>query len=241
MDGEINRQPCNLDSNVNSTQRHHDMPKNPDRPRQSSSIYTAEPSKDFLQIPPHRTTADTVLGWEIFEGIYPAMALVGVLFTPVDDDVAPDSACGTDSLIVPGGLIPPNEEQIPLLVDNFLQNVHTKNPVLDVEQLVKQARVVASNGLGWDAWSCLVLLASALGTIAKPFHAAVNVSPTPQIEGGTIATWVADTPTTPKELQQAESCFVLACRRLGCLKHSILGSQCYFFAGGKSISHERLL
>ena len=162
------------------------------------------------------------------------MALIGVLFTPVQNDLAPDRAPENVSLTVPGGLMPLDEEQIPFLVDKFLENVHTKNPVLDVEQLVKQSRVIASNGLGWDAWSCLVLLASALGTIAKPFEASFMMSPT--IEGGSNSRWTPDAPATPKELQQAESCFALACRRLGSLKHSILGAQCYFFAGGKHTS-----
>lgn len=156
------------------------------------------------------------------------MALIGVLFTPVRNDQAPDLTPPSDSLTVAGGLMPPNEEMIPLLVDRFLENVHTKNPVLDVEQLVKQSRIIASRGLGWDAWSCLVLLAAALGTIGKPFDAAVTTTPM-----GVNSSWINDAPATPKELQQAESYFALACRRLGSLKHSILGAQCYFFAGGK--------
>lgn len=106
--------------------------------------------------------------------------------------------------------------------------------MLDVEQLVKNSRLIASQGIGWDAWSCLVLLASALGTIAKPFDAAVSVAPT-SVEGIVETTWITDAPTTPRELRQADSYFLLACRRLGCLRHSILGSHCYFFAGGKLI------
>ena len=207
----------------------------PDRPRHASRVYIAEPSKDFLQIPAHRTTADTVLNWEIFEGRYPPMALIGVLFRPTEDDAANDLTPGSEAFSVAGGLMPLNEEQIPFLVDKFLENVHTKNPVLDVEQLVKQARNIASKGLGWDAWSCLVLLASALGTIGKPFRSAVTFPTSPILERGSETTWVPDEVTTQKELQQAESYFALACRRLGSLKHSILGAQCYFFAGGKQI------
>ena len=164
------------------------------------------------------------------------MALISVHFTPVEDDMAADLPFANDSQALNAGIVPPNEEQIPLLVDRFLQNVHTKNPVLDVEQLVKQARIIANHGLRWDAYSCIVLLAAALGTIAKPFEAAVNVSPSPGGEGGTTTTWACDAPNTAQEMQQAESCFVLACRRLGGLKHSLLGSQCHFFAGGKLLA-----
>lgn len=159
------------------------------------------------------------------------MALISVLFSRTEDGTANDMGPLTDHFTPTGGLMPANEEQIPALVDKFLENVHTKNPVLDVEQLVKQARTIAGRGLGWDGWSCLVLLASALGTIAKPFESAVTVSTSPGMGGMSGNRWITDAPTTPKELQQAESYFALASRRLGSLKHSILGAQCYFFAG----------
>ena len=210
----------------------HDPPVNPKRPSQPSAIDAVEPSKDFLAIPAARTTADTVLTWPVYEGKYKPHALISVLFVPLESELTPDSSLGSDTFVVPGGMIPPQEESIPLLVDRFLENVHTKNPVLDVEQLVKHSRQVSNHGFGWDAWSCLVLLASALGTIAKPFESAVNIAPSPSIDGATEITWTTDAPTTPRELQQAESLFVLACRRMGCLKHSMLGSHCYFFAGG---------
>lgn len=203
--------------------------------RQSSAIYTAEPSKDFLPIPAARTTADTVLTWPVYEGKYQQSALICVLFEPLKARSSGAFPSECDSFTVPGGLIPPVEESIPHLVDRFLENVHTKNPVCDVEELVRQSRLIAVNGLSWDAWSCLVLLACALGTIAKPFDAAVNVVPRASGDMAAETSWIADAPTTPRELQQAESCFVLACRRMGTLKHSILGSQCYFFAGGEHI------
>lgn len=201
----------------------------PDRPRRSSATHTTEPSKDFLQIPPHRTCADTVLTWEIFEGVYPSLSLVGYFFVSGDRSIS-DVRLGPpdDSFTMISGLVPPNEEQIPMLVDKFLQNVHTKNPILDVEELIRQARIIARDGLGWNAWSCLTLLAAALGAIAKPFEAAVIASPD---ESSTSAPFIADVPATRENLQQAESYFILACRRLGTLKHSIIGVQCYFFAG----------
>ena len=161
------------------------------------------------------------------------MALISVLFRPVGDDIAHDASQGSEGNSIYGALMPPDEEQIPSLVDRFLQNVHTKNPVLDVEQLVKQARNIASRGLGWGAWSCLVLLACSLGTIGRPFDAAMTFAASPNTERDAHTAWTPDAVTTKRELQQAECYFALACRRLGSLKHSILGSQCYFFAGGK--------
>ena len=126
-----------------------------------------------------------------------------------------------------GSFKPPQEERIPILIDNFLQNVHTKNPVLDVEALVRQGLVAAEQGLGWDAWSCLVLIACALGHISKPFSVAEGEA---DIRGLERAESIQ---IFGKDLEGADSYFLLASRRLGTLKPTMLGAQCYFFAGGK--------
>lgn len=47
----------------------------------------------------------------------------------------------------PQGII---EEHIPSYVDQFLINVHTKNPVVDHTMLSQHVRNIAENGLGWD-------------------------------------------------------------------------------------------
>ncbi|KAJ6781328.1 hypothetical protein PWT90_03448 [Aphanocladium album] len=197
------------------------------QPQPSQPAQPVEPSRDFLQIPQHPASADTVLRWEIFDDKFPANALISNLFTP-------NLADTTDDLITaPSRLAPLDEENIPSLIDRFLQNVHTKNPILDVEALVKHGRRCADQGIGWDGRSCLVLLACALGSVAKPFDKAM-----PQ---GASVYRVSDDPMRgptassskmyAKELQQADSCFALACRRLGSLKYSLLGAQCHFFAG----------
>ena len=129
----------------------------------------------------------------------------------------------------------PDEERIPSLVDNFLQNVHTKNPILDVKSLVRHSRHCAKHGLSYDAWSCLVLLACALGSVAKPFDTAAPLPPIVRPESIVLAQ--APPPASAdifaKELHQGESYFILACRRLGGLKHTMLGAQCQFYAGGE--------
>ncbi|KAM3520385.1 hypothetical protein NHJ13051_006908 [Beauveria bassiana] len=186
-----------------------------------------EPSRDFLQIPQHPASADTVLCWEIFEDRFPANALIGSLFKPKLADMA------EDVVAAPSRMMPLDEENIPVLIDKFLQNVHTKNPILDVESLVKHGRRCADQGIGWDGRSCLVLLACALGSIVKPFN-----RPIPQTAGiyfgkdeSTGEPMASSSRMYAKELQQADSCFVLACRRLGSLKYSLIGAQCHFFAG----------
>ncbi|KAJ6440273.1 C-4 methylsterol oxidase [Purpureocillium lavendulum] len=196
-------------------------------------LSTVEPSRDFLQIPPHRASADTVLRWDIFQDKYPPNALIGGLFSPDQPDPNADTP-SSDLIINTSGLTPPEDEQIPNLIDRFLQNVHTKNPILDVEALIKHGRRCADQGIGWDGRSCLVLLACALGAVAKPFGR--SVPPTSSLSAGTDDSTRNGSQKTSsrlyaKELQLGDSCFTLACRRLGSLKYSMLGAQCHFFAG----------
>ncbi|KAK1823327.1 hypothetical protein LTR12_002176 [Friedmanniomyces endolithicus] len=197
---------------------------------QVDAEHITESSSEFLQIPAQRTTADAVLRWEIFEDRYPPSALVGMQCSGggAQDQ---DSSNEGETFTVRSSVLAPNEEQIPSLIESFLRNVHTKNPVLDAEQLVRQARIVASDGLGWDAWSCLVLLAAALGRIAKPFDAALAIPASSNACCTSHFVSSTDPANTAEELEEAESYFVLGCRRLGGLKHTLLGSQCFFVAG----------
>lgn len=194
-----------------------------------------EPSRDFLRIPPHRASADTILQWDVYEQRYPPNALIGVLFGPDQSGSGQTPASPSPGLVAsPTGISPPDDEQIPSLIDRFLQNVHTKNPILDVESLVKHGRRCADHGIGWDGWSCLVLLACALGSVAKPFGGFISMNGPPTIAGRTRRPSASSARLFANELQQGDSCFTLACRRLGSLKYSMLGAQCYFFAGGTS-------
>ena len=197
-----------------------------------------ESSRDYLQIPACVTTADAALTWPVFEGQFSPDALVGIIFNPEDSPVEssrafdprshhPDSV-SDDTYQVPGGLQSLPDERIPLLIDKFLECVHTKNPILDVDALLRYGRKAAENGLSWDAPSCLVLIACALGSIAHPFEfAATNTLEGRASPGLTSSSLFA------RELAQAESCYVLACRRLGLLKQTVLGAQCHFYTGGE--------
>ena len=142
-----------------------------------------------------------------------------------------------DIFVVPGGLVSLYEERIPTLLDRFLQNVYTKNPIFDVEALVRHGRKAAEHGLGWDAMSCLTLICCALGCIARPFDECLLIRNQElnagALNGGTAsASENSSAVLYAQDLQAGESCFVLACRRLGLLKcGTIVGSQCHFFAG----------
>ncbi|KPI36833.1 uncharacterized protein AB675_11831 [Cyphellophora attinorum] len=178
----------------------------------------AQSSRDFSHIPPHRTTADTVLTWPIFGGRFEPNHLIQPLLCNPDVSDSREhsnSVSEKDNYALTTSIGPLEDERIPTLVDSFLLNVHTKNPVLDVETLIVRGREASTRGLGYDAHSCIILLACALGCIAKPFQ---PDAATPKV-------------ATSKELQMGEQCFVLACRRLGLLKQTVLAAQCHFFAG----------
>lgn len=177
--------------------------------RESFDTPIMEPAKDFLQIPAQKTSADALLTWPILEGQFLPNALVEVLFTPERDEET--SSAGLDLH---------NGTRVVTLVEHFLQNVHTKNPILDVELLLSQTRRVALEGFGNDASSCLVLIACALGSIALPFES----TPTSHHQSDQ---------RPPGAIEQSQAYFRLALLRLGLLRPTILGVQCYFYAGGK--------
>ena len=135
-----------------------------------SQVHETEPVdflNEYMKIPSSRTTADAVLLWPIFEGKYPPNLLIDSLL-----EVGIDAE--SDNEDEPGSRIPVHprsslggkslssanvEENVLRLVDNFIANVHTKNPILDVGTLKRYARGVAEDGPGWDGKSCLVVSA----------------------------------------------------------------------------------
>ncbi|KAJ5637956.1 hypothetical protein N7490_007835 [Penicillium lividum] len=55
------------------------------------------------------------------------------------------------------------------LVKLFIEEVHTKNPILDITQIQKDSMHVLDQGIGHDEESCFVLLYCALGSISCAF------------------------------------------------------------------------
>lgn len=187
-----------------------------------------QPSRDFAHIPPHRTTADEVLIWPIFDGAFPSNYLIDPhLGYKLSSGGAFDDHEQAEILQISHDVAPLDEQRIPALVDKFLENVHTKNPILDVENLVRKSREYASKGLSWDGYSCLLLMACALGLVAKPFG-----SETEALDSHMSIEDARQISAPSKERSQADNCFVQGSRRLGSLRPSVLSSQCYFFAGG---------
>lgn len=198
------------------------------------SNLVSETSKDYLTIPAQTTSADSVLLWDVFEGKYDKNLLIETMFEenkvdtvslpkpPIEDEFEDESIF--ESL---------KDEDVPGLVTEFLQNVHTKNPVLDVESLAEYSYSFKKHNFGWDGWSCLVLIACALGCIAKPFDKALAMQPVnnygDQLSNGEPQT---SYDMFGKDIERSKLFFKLACRRIGGLGSTVVGAQCYFFAGG---------
>ncbi|KAK5677990.1 hypothetical protein LTS10_009874 [Elasticomyces elasticus] len=110
------------------------------------------------------------------------------------------------------------QEEAVLLVEEFLRNVHTKNPVLEPTKIMELARAAAEDGFEWDVSSCLVLISCALGSLSIPF----KVSHPSEAEAS-----FADA-----ELYSvAEAYYTAARKRLGLLERSLQATQCWFLTG----------
>ncbi|KAH9208480.1 hypothetical protein DL95DRAFT_345425 [Leptodontidium sp. 2 PMI_412] len=189
-------------------------------------------SASYLKIPSSRTTPDMILVWPIFEGKFPIDCLQAAIFDSAPYGMESDDDDGGfqtnihrpfESQSVTYGL---QEIEVANLTERFLSLVHTKNPILDESTLRQFANAFAENGMGWDGPSCLVLLACALGTIASPFeeaHAKATSDP--------LTFRQLQPSNNGPNLKRAESYYLLARRRIGLLRPSIIASQCFFLSG----------
>ncbi|KAL3460375.1 hypothetical protein BJX64DRAFT_300674 [Aspergillus heterothallicus] len=110
------------------------------------------------------------------------------------------------------------EEDVPSLIEVFLENVHTKNPILDPNELRSICRRISEDGFQWDGPSCLILISCALGTVSRPFSLE---SPSPQ-DASRFDT---------QDHATGESYYSAARKRIGLLDSSIIAIQCSFLIG----------
>ena len=120
------------------------------------------------------------------------------------------------STVSSGGRI--HEGDVLGLIEDFLQNVHTKNPVLDPMELLSLARDVTEEGFAWDEASCLVLISSALGGLASSWNIAV-----PETDEHSLS--------DVESIRLAEAYYTAARKRLGLLDSTIMATQCCFLTG----------
>ncbi|KAF1922687.1 uncharacterized protein M421DRAFT_350517 [Didymella exigua CBS 183.55] len=137
----------------------------------------------------------------------------GIWAEPTQEDDLPHGPKMRSSLIQTN----PQGQDLTACVENFLLCVHSRNPFLDVDHLRRCVSVVAELGPAWDPSSCLVLLAAALGVVAKPLGAAVPSSNSSHRKDADWAT--------------AETYYYAARRRFGLLDPHITSTQCYVLSG----------
>ncbi|KKK24401.1 hypothetical protein ARAM_004377 [Aspergillus rambellii] len=109
------------------------------------------------------------------------------------------------------------------LCRRFLNLVHVRNPILEPSDMEQYAKEASENGLKWDAKSCLVLLACALGCLASPGFT----------EGSTLLLNPVDDslPKDHVEYERAEAYFQAASKRIGYLGTGLPDIQCLYLAG----------
>ncbi|KAF3393731.1 hypothetical protein F1880_004758 [Penicillium rolfsii] len=206
-----------------------DATSHPLRPQETPSmtdgtLHQVDPGYDRLQIPLSRTKPDTILQWPVFENLYPANYITDAsLVAEMNDDgfSLDDDGFQDKPRALRAGLGLVNQDAILYLVRRFLSLVHVKNPILEPDTLSSFAHAVAEDGPQWDAPSCIVLLACALGSIAKPFI------PTHDVEARSSTSLQADR----EGLQKGEIYFDLARKRLGSLDKGVMAAQSHFLAG----------
>jgi hypothetical protein len=99
-------------------------------------------------MPSARTNVEAVLAWPIFATDSQGSAMLEAIYgTETEEN---DQSVNTRS----GGII---EEDIPRLVQRFIEFVHLKNPVVDVETLWFYTHQIVEDGINWSASSCLVV------------------------------------------------------------------------------------
>lgn len=178
------------------------------------------------------TSAESLLRWKVFRDVLPVATRDTQSFPFGGSALLADSTIsGYDSahsrLETPRamtGMHRPgiDEDDLVPLCTKFVQLVHPRNPILDVKSLLDSAREAKENGLGWDACSCLLLIACALARLTTPWASAEYFEDS------------GDQPPSPDivfdQKSLAEAYYNAARKRIGLLDRSITSIQCLFFA-----------
>ena len=115
-------------------------------------------------------SSEDILEWPIFGNKYDRRIIEALIFDPTlssdereevitspkvtDDSLREKFEDPRQSFSVGRGI---REEDVMLLIEVFLSNVHVKNPILDADYLRDMGRLVVKEGFGWTAPSCLVV------------------------------------------------------------------------------------
>ncbi|KAL1600757.1 Zcf27p [Paraconiothyrium brasiliense] len=170
-----------------------------------------EPKLDRSQLLP--CSIDDILEWEPLKRLRGGQELSTPAFPCTNRSVTQMTTSPPIS-----GLDEFEPHRIKVLLDNFFNYVHVKNPVLDEQQTRRTVNRVCLHGIDWSPDACLALLVCALGTIATP------------LDGGYVH-------RDSEAYRTAESFFLAAKKRLGLVlgTSSLIEAQCMFFATFQSL------
>ncbi|KAF2009396.1 hypothetical protein BU24DRAFT_444855 [Aaosphaeria arxii CBS 175.79] len=183
-------------------------------------------------------SSEEILGWPIFGARYDQHRIEALIYDPtlilgtlgslptspkVDDDTLREIYVDPRSDSHSGRGM--REEDIPALVERFLTNVHTKNPIFEPEYLRTLSKSVVENGIGWEASSCLVLIVCALAAISSPF--VFKLAP----EVGLNDSEKMDSLSTTLDYSTAEAYYNASRKRMGLLANTLMATECHFLAG----------
>ncbi|KLO97498.1 uncharacterized protein LW93_3476 [Fusarium fujikuroi] len=157
---------------------------------------------------------ESILEWPVFESLTSLRKGQSLAITDLD------SAGHNPSPGNPTEQNPENREvehdfDIEYAIHMFLQNVHSKNPILDSRVLAEAVCRCSANGFDTSRESALVIIACALGLRSSPFVPSRNTQHVPQ-----------DTSN-----DQAEHLFRRGNQILALQPPSLLATQCRFFCG----------
>ncbi|SCO15077.1 uncharacterized protein FFM5_11058 [Fusarium fujikuroi] len=157
---------------------------------------------------------ESILEWPVFESLTSLRKGQSLAITDSD------SAGHNPSPGNPAEQNPENREvehdfDIEYAIHMFLQNVHSKNPILDSRVLAEAVCRCSANGFDTSRESALVIIACALGLRSSPFVPSRNTQHVPQ-----------DTSN-----DQAEHLFRRGNQILALQPPSLLATQCRFFCG----------
>ncbi|KAK9427417.1 hypothetical protein V1505DRAFT_396112 [Lipomyces doorenjongii] len=180
---------------------------NPSSPRSQKS-YSPEAS-DIIGFVADELSGEKILDWPIFGRSHS--------ITPVIDSLLVTDNCSSVNDQYTGD-IPTTE--LWSLVDQFLLNVHIKNPILDIQSLHGAAATVIRDGFGFDPDSCLLLYVCALGAVSTAYvYPHVNLGRN-SLEAGY------------NNIKNSMRYFSAASNRLSIVpKFSLLEIQCYVLSG----------
>ncbi|KAL4941069.1 hypothetical protein BDV06DRAFT_229906 [Aspergillus oleicola] len=158
-----------------------------------------------------QSASSRVLQWPLLRDLCDPSEVDKLFFIPARSEEAVEKSVSTSSRGI-------REEDVSSQIESFLENVHTKNPILDPSELRKLSRCIGEDGFQWDGQSCLILISCALGIVSRPF--------TLEIPGSSDPSHADD-----RDYATAESYYTAARKRIGLLDPSIIAIQCVFLIG----------